>query len=441
MNTEYLLVKPSGPLCGEASLNGAKNAVLVTMASLLLVRGVSRLYNVPNSSDVKSMICVLESLGARVKFVEADHMLEIDTSQVYTWRVAAQMMSLMRASILVMGSLLARFGQAEVAIPGGCVIGSRPIDYHLKSFIKMGVDIQEDAEYVYAKAHKLKPTRIILEYPSVGATENIMLAATAVQGQTTIINAALEPEVLDLIKALTAMGASIHVQAPATIIIKGGHELHPIDFTIMVDRLEAGSLLLAAAVTGGAIYLPTAQAYVLDVFLAKLEEMGHRIETGIDGVGIRLIATKNPRAVSFKTGPYPGFPTDLQAPMMLAQCIAQGKSLIEETVFENRLLQVPELLKMGSKINAGRSRAEVEGVSALIGTKVVATDIRASCALVLAGLVAHGSTIITGVHHWKRGYESLEQKLVALGASISIVSEPVPESRVVQGQEKNIVVN
>lgn len=423
MNTGYLAIEQSGPLCGEVELSGAKNAVLVIMASLILTKGISYLRNVPHLSDVIDMMQVLEALGAEVFFSEQNHVLKIDTSQVNSWYVSEAMMKRTRASILVMGALLARFGKADVGMPGGDAIGMRPIDYHIKSFLKMGVCIEEHTEYISATVKQLQSARIVLEYPSVGATENSILAATAAHGKTTIINAALEPEVLDLINALIQMGAVITINAPATISIEGGRTLKPIDHTIMVDRLETGSLLLAAAITGGSLYLPTAQVNILDVFLSKLEEMGHQIEVGPHDKGIRLIATTTPRAVSFKTGPYPSFPTDLQAPMMVAQCIAQGKSVIEETVFENRLLHVPELHKMGASIYAERTKAVVQGVQHFKGTSVVATDIRASCALVLAGLVAQGYTYVHGLIHWRRGYDKLEQKLIHLGATISIINE------------------
>ena len=329
-------------------------------------------------------------------------------------------MKKMRASILVMGPLLARFGKADIAAPGGCVIGTRPIDYHLKNFKKMGTIIEESPDYLTARADLLHAQRIVLEYPSVGATENILMAATLTPGTTTIINAAIEPEVLDLVSVLRKMGAKISIEAPATIIIEGVTSLQPIEHAIIPDRLEAGALLLAAAITGGSIYLPQAQAYAMDVFLLKLEEMGHEIIVGPQGIGITLKATKEPRAVSFKTAPYPGFPTDLQAPMMAALCLAQGISIVEETVFENRLLHIRELQKMGAQIKVEHNKAIITGVDKLYGASVIATDIRASCALVLAGMVAEGSTVMTGIHHWTRGYDGLENKLVALGAHVAV---------------------
>jgi UDP-N-acetylglucosamine 1-carboxyvinyltransferase len=401
------------------SLYGAKNAVLVIMASLLLTNGKSILKNVPVSSDVLHMIALLESLGAIITFDQDAHELCVDTSGVNKWRVHPDMMKKMRASILVMGPLLSRFSRADIALPGGCVIGTRPIDFHLKNFAKMGVEI--DAQGTYLKAHvsKLIAKDLVLEYPSIGATENLLMAAVCAQGTTRIINAALEPEVLDLICVLKKMGACIHIEPAATIIIEGGRELKSVEHELVVDRLEAGALLLAAAITGGEVILSNANKDHLAVFLSKLEEMGHMIASGPDGNGIIFKATQFPQAVSFKTAPYPGFPTDLQAPMMAVQCLAQGRSVIEEMVFENRLVHVRELQKMGAQIAVEGSKAIVTGVDELYGASVIASDIRASCALVIAGLAAKGITIMTGISHWRRGYDYLEKKLALLGAPIA----------------------
>ncbi|MCL5876156.1 MAG: UDP-N-acetylglucosamine 1-carboxyvinyltransferase [Candidatus Dependentiae bacterium] len=421
---EYIVVEQSLGLQGRADLVGAKNAVLVIMASLLLTAGKSTLSNVPASQDVFNMITLLESLGAIVVFNQDEHSLFVDTSGIHRWRVLPDIMKKMRASVLVMGPLLARFGRAELAMPGGCLLGARPIDYHLKNFEKMGVSITMMGDELHASCSHLSARRIVLEYPSVGATENIMMAATLVQGTTTIINAALEPEVYDLIEVLQKMGACISVNAPATIVIEGVSELHPIAHAIIPDRLEAGTLLIATAVTGGIITLPHARADHLDLVLYKLDEMGHTITIGHNNTGITLQATKAPKAVSFKTTPYPGFPTDLQAPMMVAQCLADGVSVIEETVFENRLLHVSELQKMGAVISVKDNKAMVQGVGSLRSSAVAATDIRASCALVLAGMAAHGgATMMSNTHHFKRGYEALEKKLNALGARIRFVEE------------------
>lgn len=419
MQQDYILVKRSGPLEGEVRLTGAKNAVLPIMASLLLTAGKSTLQNVPCLTDVDHMVLLLQELGAQVAFDRSQGKLTVDTSSVVGWKVSQELMKKMRASVLVLGPLLARFGQADIAMPGGCVIGTRPIDYHLKNFKKMGAELSHTFDVLSVKAAKLHARRFILDYPSVGATENILMAAVLTEGRSEIVNAALEPEVYDLIEVLQKMGARVEVTHPATIVIHGVEQLNPVEHVVMYDRLEAGALLLATAITGGKISLPDASASSMELFLMKLEEMGHDISIGAHG-GVMLQATKKPQAVSFKTGPYPGFPTDLQALMMVAQAIARGHSEVVETVFENRFLHVPYLKRMGAEMEAYGQKATISGVNMLYGNDVVATDIRASCALVLAGLVAKGTTRVTGVQHWLRGYESLEQKLQQLGAHIEI---------------------
>jgi UDP-N-acetylglucosamine 1-carboxyvinyltransferase len=420
-NEGYLKVEQSSPLCGQVELVGAKNAVLVTIASLILTTGKSVLHNVPASADVFEMMELLSYLGATVFFDTAQHQLFVDTTNINSWTVSDNIMQKTRTSILAMGPLLARFGKVRIGgLPGGDAIGKRPIDYHLKNFEKMGIVISQEGDFLCAEVDVLQSARLVLEYPSVGATENIIMAATRAQGATKIINAACEPEVLNLIAALQKMGAKIIIEAPATITVEGVDNLHAIEHTIMFDRLEAGSLLIATAATGGEIHLPDASAYELDVFLLKLEEMGHTITVGANGKGIYLKSTQSPRAVSFKTGPYPGFPTDLQAPMMALQCTAEGISIIEETVFENRFHHAHELIKMGASIKIEHNKAIVTGVKHLCGAEVVAADIRASTALVVAGLMAHGTTTVLGLHHWKRGYDALEKKLQRLGARVSV---------------------
>jgi UDP-N-acetylglucosamine 1-carboxyvinyltransferase len=420
MSNAHIIIEQSLGLKGQAQLVGAKNAVLVIIASLILTRGKSTLHNVPNSDDVHQMILLLQDLGAEVHFIKDEHMLIVDTSHINKYKVKHEIMKKMRASILVMGPLLARFGKADIALPGGCVIGSRPIDYHLKNFAKMGITIETHEHSISAHAAKILATKLVLDYPSVGATENLMMAATLTEGLTRIVNAALEPEVLDLVTILQKMGSKINILPPATIEIEGVTDLKPVEHTIIYDRLETGALLLAASISGGEIYLPQAQADSLDMVIVKLQEMGHIINVGEHNIGIHLKACASPRAVSFKTAPYPGFPTDLQAPMMALQCLAEGTSVIEETVFENRLLHVRELRKMGAQIKVEHNTAIVTGIEELYGANVIATDIRASCALMLAGLVASGVTVMTGIHHWLRGYDALDKKLQTLGANIKL---------------------
>jgi len=347
--------------------------------------------------------------------------MEINTTALNEYVVSPELMRKMRASILVAGPLLARFGRARVALPGGCLLGARPIDFHLRAFARMGVTIEVVGEYLHMHGDPLQAQKFVLEYPSVGATENMLMAATLTQGVTYIVNAALEPEVLDLIAILRKMGARIEIAAPGTIIIEGVSALSAVEYAIIPDRLEAGTLLIAAAVTKGYISIPDCPHTVMDVFLERLSEMGHEITLHSPDKGVTLKGTNTPRAVSFRTGPYPGFPTDLQAPMMVAQCLASGTSVIYETVFENRLVHTRELQKMGAQIvQDGSLIATVKGVDCLYGGSVIAPDIRASAALVIAGLAAQGQTIMTGIHHFRRGYTRLEDKLCALGARITV---------------------
>lgn len=419
----YISVEQSLNLSGVVDLIGAKNAVLPIMAALILTDGKSVLRSVPNSSDVHEMIKLLEYLGTKIYFDEEKNILYVDTTNIKKSEVTNEVMDKMRASILVMGPLLARFKKTRVALPGGCLIGARPIDLHLKGFECLGVNIKNDDKYFYASyANDKKDHKIILEYPSIGATENLIMFATLKQGTTKIINAALEPEVLDLINVLKKMGAQIEFDLPATIKIIGVKRMFSVEHEIVPDRLEAGTLLLAAAITGGQITLSNAIPEHMDLFLEKLKQMGHEVKVGFNkGRGIKFVATKYPKAVNIKTYPYPGFPTDLQAPMMAVLCLVQGESKVEETVFENRLMHVKELEKMGAQIKTKNSKATVNGVEQLYGTQIIASDIRASAALVIAGLAAEGKTEILGINHWRRGYDRLEKKLQSLGAKIKIV--------------------
>lgn len=421
MQHEYILVKKSGPLQGQVTVSGAKNAALPILASLVLTSGVSVLKNVPHLTDIESMVGLLESLGAVITKDYAAGILVVDTTNIHRWKISEEMMQKTRASIVILGPLMARFQKADVAFPGGDMIGARPIDYHLKNFKKMGAEITEQGNVISLHAQKLTAQRFVLDYPSVGATQNILMAAVLIPGISYIVNAAIEPEVMDLIGILTKMGAQISLEYPAALKIVGVEKLQPVEYSIMTDRLEVGSLLIAAAITGGNVYLPNACADDMELFLMKLEEMGHQIIHEAAG-GIRLIASKNPQAVSFKTAPYPGIATDLQPLLMIAQAVSQGKCEAIETVFENRFLHVPYLQLMGAQMKVlGSHKAVVTGVKKLQGAVVVATDIRASCALVLAGLVAEGSTMVYGVSHWRRGYEDLDEKLRSLGAHIEFV--------------------
>jgi len=422
MHNEYILVKKSKPLVGQVLVSGAKNAALPILASLVLTSGISVLKNVPHLTDIESMVELLESLGA-VVFADYDlGVLTVDTRTINRYHISEDIMKKTRASIVILGPLLARFKAANIAFPGGDAIGARPIDYHLKNFKKMGASIEQINNSLFFKAEQLSPQRFILDYPSVGATQNILMVAVLTLGHSYIINAAMEPEVMDLIKILKQMGALISIEHPATITVIGVEKLFPVTYEVMTDRLEAGALLIAAAITGGDIFLPNACAQDMELFLMKLEEMGHEIIVHHSDGGVRLKACSNPKSFSFKTAPYPGIATDLQPLMMIAQVTAHGKSEAVETVFENRFLHVPYLQLMGARIELfGNHKAAIHGVQNLQGSTVIATDIRASCALVLAGLVAQGTTQIFGVSHWWRGYESLDKKLRLLGAEIEIL--------------------
>jgi UDP-N-acetylglucosamine 1-carboxyvinyltransferase len=416
-----LIISPSPELTGSITLSGAKNAVLVSIAATLLASGRNILRNVPDSEDVAVISEILRVLGAVVTFDKEAKQLVIDTSNVQPGQVPFELMRAMRASVLIAGPLLARYGKAFLCLPGGDFLGRRPIDFHERAFCKMGAQADEEEGITYlTSAGRLRAARHVLEYPSVGATENILMASVLTPGTSTIINAALEPEVMDLITMLRGMGAQIECHAPATLVIHGVDELKPADHAIMADRLEAGTYLIAAAMTGGALTITNAPA-CMDVVLEKLAEMGHDLQLNNDG-SVHLRATASPRAVSFKTMPYPGFPTDLQAPMLAAQCLAEGECEIWELVWEQRFHHVPYLQKMGADIAVNGCVARIKGGARLQGAHVAATDIRAGAALVLAGLAAHeGETYLTQLRHLARGYDHLLEKMSSLGARIKLV--------------------
>ncbi|MBT4594406.1 UDP-N-acetylglucosamine 1-carboxyvinyltransferase [bacterium] len=429
LNGEHLLVRKSFPLNGRVKVLGAKNAVLVSMAALIMTKGVSKLTNVPFSSDILAMSELFLMLGARVEMSKLDMSITIDTRDIKSIGIDAGMMRRTRASILIMGSMLSRFGNVKVSLPGGCLIGKRPIDFHLRGFSRLGVSISETNGNIEAKATIDSESRlsckIVLEYPSVGATENLLMFATSLNQTTKIVNAALEPEVLCHIDLLRKMGAQIDVEVPNCIVVQGGKALHPVEHEIIPDRLEAGLFLVAASVTGGTLAVDGARASDMDVFVEKLREMGHEVVDAADG--ITIAADPDPRAVNFKTAPYPGFPTDLQSTMMCAQCVASGESIVEETVFENRLMHVRELKKMGAQISVSGNIARIKGVRRLYGTEVIATDIRAACALVIAGCVARGVTTVQGIEYLERAHYQIEKRLQQLGCNIERVGTQVRE--------------
>ena len=415
---EQLVIHGGNPLRGRVKIGGAKNAVLPIIAAALLgSRGVSVLDDVPALEDVYTISSVLRSLGVKADYAAKEHRLTIDASRIETVSAPYELVRKMRASFLIMGPLLAREGHAEISLPGGCAIGTRPIDLHLKGFEALGAEIDITQGAIHASApHGLKGARIYFDFPSVGATENVMMAASCAEGQTILENPALEPEIVDLANYLNVMGARIRGAGTNRIKIDGVPELHAADYTIIPDRIEAGTYMVAAAMTGGDVFIENAISEHLKPVVAKLTEAGAQIEEDI--AGIRVRADGSMKAIDLKTLPYPGFPTDMQAQFMAMLAVAEGTSVVTETVFENRFMHVDELVRMGAQIRVDGRTATVEGGRVLKGAAVRATDLRAGAAMVLAGLVAEGETRVGYIHHIDRGYDDLVAKLVALGADI-----------------------
>jgi UDP-N-acetylglucosamine 1-carboxyvinyltransferase len=401
-------------LKGEVTVEGAKNAALPILLATLLTPERCTFHNVPRVVDVRTTLRLLADLGARV---EEDHdVITVQAERLARLEAQYELVKTMRASFLALGPLLARFGRARVSTPGGCAIGSRPVDLHLDGLQKIGARVRIVHGYVEAEAERLTGARIYLDFPSVGATEHLMMVATLADGVTTIEQAAREPEVVDLARALNAMGAKISGAGEDVITIEGVPSLHGVDFTIVPDRIEAGTFMMAAAITGGDVYVRGARAEHLHAVVLKLREAG--IDVQEDADGIRVTGNGRLRSVDVKTMPHPGFPTDLQAQMMAALSLADGRSVISETIFENRFMHVLELNRMGADIKVEGNSAIVRGVAMLSGAPVMATDLRASVCLVLAGLAAEGTTEVLRVYHLDRGYVRIEEKLSALGADI-----------------------
>ena len=415
---EQLVIHGGHPLRGRVKIGGAKNAVLPIIAAALFgSRGVSVLDDVPALEDVYTICSVLRSLGVKADYAAKEHRLTIDASRIATVSAPYELVRKMRASFLIMGPLLAREGRAEISLPGGCAIGTRPIDLHLKGFEALGAKIDITQGAIHASApHGLKGARIYFDFPSVGATENVMMAASCAEGQTILENPALEPEIVDLANYLNVMGAHIRGAGTNRIKIDGVPGLMAADYTIIPDRIEAGTYMVAAAMTGGDVFIENAISEHLKPVVAKLQEAGAQIEEDIAGVRVR--ADGRMKAIDLKTMPYPGFPTDMQAQFMALLTVAEGTSVVTETVFENRFMHVDELLRMGAQIRVNGRTATVEGGQRLVGAAVRATDLRAGAAMVLAGLVAEGETRVGFIHHIDRGYDDLVAKLVALGADI-----------------------
>jgi len=417
---EKLIVKGGNRLVGAVKTSGAKNAVLPIIAASILGTTPSHLDEVPMLEDVHTISEVLKCLGLAVECSPEKNVLDIDSTEITSYEAPYELVRTMRASFLVMGPLLARIGKARISMPGGCAIGARPIDIHLKGFEALGVKIEQGHGYIEASAPEgLKGTSIYFDFPSVGATENIMMAASLAEGTTILENAAEEPEIVDLANYLNKMGAKIRGAGTDTIRIEGVEKLHGADYTIIPDRIEAGTYMIAAAMTGGDIVVENVLPEHQKPLIAKLREAGAVVEEDIDKV--RVIG-KNPlKAVSIKTLPYPGFPTDMQAQMMAMMVIAEGRSKVTETVFENRFMHVVELNRMGAQISTEGRSAVIDGPCKLTGCDVRATDLRAGAAMILAGLVAEGTTRIGDLHHIDRGYENIVAKLKNLGADIERV--------------------
>ncbi len=417
---DALVIERSGPLGGTVSVSPAKNAVLPLMAAALLAPGRSRLRQVPRLSDVRTLGRLLEHLGATVTFENGG--LTIDAAEVPCREAPYELVRTMRASVLVLGPLVARFGRARVSLPGGCAIGARPIDMHLAGLEAMGASIRLDHGYVEVEADRLRGARIVLDLPTVTGTENLMMAATLARGRTVIENAAREPEVTDLAECLGRMGARIRGVGSPVLEIEGVEGLEPFDHQPIPDRIEAGTFLVATALCGGEVTIRSARPDHLDALVAKVRQAGAEV-TPVPGVGLRVRGAPPARSVDVRTGPYPGFPTDMQAQFMALMALGRGLSVVTETVFENRFQHVPELNRMGADIRIEGASAVVRGVKGLSGARVMATDLRASAALVLAGLVADGTTVVSRVYHLDRGYENLENKLADLGARVWRIQE------------------
>ena len=411
---QKLSIQGGSRLNGEVRISGAKNAALPILCASLLTGDPLQLGNVPDLNDVATMRKLLQQLGVKI---EADGgLISLSAAHIDKLEAPYDMVKTMRAAILVLGPLVARFGEARVSLPGGCAIGSRPVDLHIKGLQAMGAEIHIEHGYIHAKATRLKGARIFFDLVSVTGTENLMMAATLADGVTVLENAAREPEVVDLANCLIAMGARIEGAGSDTITITGMDRLHGASYRIMPDRIESGTFLVAAAAAGGNITLTDARADILDNVLEKLTEAGAKITIGGDRIHLQM--DKRPKAVNLRTAPYPAFPTDMQAQFMALNAIAEGSAMVVETIFENRFMHVQELRRLGAQIDVEGNTAVIKGCAQLEGAAIMATDLRASACLVIAGLVAKGETIVDRIYHLDRGYEHIEAKLSALGANI-----------------------
>jgi UDP-N-acetylglucosamine 1-carboxyvinyltransferase len=414
-----LVIRGGKRLKGEVEISGAKNAALPIVVASLLASGTSMVSRVPNLKDVLTIGQLIRHLGA--EFSHEDNKTVINTERIRIFEAPYELVRTMRASILVLGPLVAKFGKAKVSLPGGCAIGARPINLHLMGFEKMGAKIELESGYVMAKAKRLKGASVYFDIPTVTGTENLMMAATLAKGMTLLENAAREPEVVDLANALISMGAKIKGAGESVIEIEGVDELRPLNYSVIPDRIETGTFMTFAGITGGDIIIKGCKLEHLDAPIIKLKEAGLVFEHKTEG--IRVIGPSRPKATDIKTMPYPGFPTDMQAQFMAIMSMAEGTSMIKETIFENRFMHVAELKRMGADITVEGSTATVKGVSRLKGAPLMATDLRASASLIVAALAAEGETVIHRIYHLERGYEKMEEKLLRLGAYVRKVKE------------------
>ncbi|MDG6348187.1 UDP-N-acetylglucosamine 1-carboxyvinyltransferase [Luteimonas sp. 8-5] len=413
---QKIVVEGGRPLRGEVRISGAKNAVLPILCAGLLADGPLMVRNVPNLHDVKTTLRLLADLGAGIHLDDSFD-IRIDPRSVRSHVAPYELVKTMRASVLVLGPLLARHGAAEVSLPGGCAIGSRPVDQHIKGMQALGAEVSVEHGFIKARAKRLKGARVVFDMVSVGATENVLMAATLAEGRTVLENAAMEPEIVDLAQCLVAMGARIEGAGSGRIVVEGVERLHGGEHAVVADRIECGTFLVAAAMTGGAITATHSRPDTMDAVLDKLREAGAELDCDGDRISLDMHG-RRPRAVNIATAPHPGVPTDMQAQFMALDCIADGVGVVSETIFENRFMHVQELLRLGADIRVEGHTAIVRGVEALSGAPVMATDLRASASLVLAGLVAGGDTTLDRIYHLDRGYENIEAKLSGLGACI-----------------------
>jgi UDP-N-acetylglucosamine 1-carboxyvinyltransferase len=425
---EKLKINGGRPLSGEVRIAGAKNAALPILAATLLADGPMTLGNIPHLRDITTTIGLLGCMGANITMDERMR-IRVDSSGITDFNAPYELVRTMRASILVLGPLLARFGQAIISLPGGCAIGSRPVNLHIEGLRAMGASLELENGYIRATAKRLKGARLVMDMVTVTGTENLMMAAALADGETLLENAAREPEVVDLANCLNQMGAKITGAGTDSITIQGVERLSGIHYQVLPDRIETGTYLVAAAITRGSIMIRDTRPDLLDSVLQKLRDCGAEINTGKDWISLDMKG-KRPKAVDVYTAPYPAFPTDMQAQFVALNAVAEGVGTVTETVFENRFMHVQEMQRMGAKIRLEGNTAICEGVKSLAGAPVMATDLRASASLVLAALAANGETVVDRIYHIDRGYENIEEKLVGLGARIHRVSglEQMPEA-------------